>query len=164
MVGIGLDLIFQNDRQEYEILHMCEHDHCHCEDGIVKSAIRHTISITIFIFIITLLLNAFIAIVGEDTISHFVLNKPILGPMIAALIGLVPNCAASVMIAKLYIEQMISAGSMIAGLLVGAGVGLLVLVKENRNRKENVKIISILYFTGVIFGIGLELLGLTLCR
>lgn len=161
-MGIILDLIFQSTKQEHEISHMCEHDHCHCEDGIVKSAIRHTVSITIFIFIITLFLNAFITIVGEDTISHFVFNKPILGPIISGLIGLIPNCASSVMIAQLYIEQVISAGTMIAGLLVGAGVGLLVLVKENRNRTENLKIISILYFTGVIFGIGLELLGLTL--
>lgn len=162
IAGIILDLIFQNKNQEHEISHMCEHDHCHCEDGVVKSAIRHTVNISVFIFVITLILNAFIAMIGEDTISRFVFNKPILGPMISGLIGLIPNCAASVMIAELYVEKMIHAGTMIAGLLVGAGVGLLVLVRENRDRKENLKIISILYFIGVIFGIGLELVGLTL--
>lgn len=161
-VGIILDWIFQKEAQENEISHLCEHAHCHCEQGVVKSAMRHTIQITIFIFIITLILNSLIAWIGEETISHFILNKPILGPVIAGLVGLIPNCAASVMIAELYIGQMISSGTMIAGLLVGAGVGLLVLMKENRSKKENIKIISILYFTGVIFGILLELLGLTL--
>lgn len=161
-VGIILDWIFQKEAQENEISHLCEHAHCHCEQGVVKSAMRHTIQITIFIFMITLILNGLIAWIGEETISHFILNKPILGPVIAGLVGLIPNCAASVMIAELYIGQMISSGTMIAGLLVGAGVGLLVLMKENRSKKENIKIISILYFTGVIFGILLELLGLTL--
>ena len=161
-VGIILDLICQKEAQENEISHLCEHAHCHCEEGVVKSSLKHTANITIFIFIISLILNGLIAWVGEETISNLILNKPILGPVISGLVGLIPNCAASVMIAELYIGQMISSGTMIAGLLVGAGVGLLVLVKENRNKKENIKIISILYFTGVIFGIILELLGLTL--
>ena len=161
-VGIILDLIFQKETQENEISHLCEHAHCHCEEGVVKSSIKHTVNITIFIFIISLILNALIAWIGEETISNLILNKPILGPVISGLVGLIPNCAASVIIAELYIGQMISSGTMIAGLLVGAGVGLLVLAKENRNKKENVKIISILYLTGVIFGIVLELLGLTL--
>ena len=162
IVGIIIDLIFRKEHQEHEIAHMCEHDHCHCDEGVVKSSVRHTVNITIFIFIISLFLNGLIALVGEETISHLILNKPILGPVISGLVGLIPNCAASVIIAELYIGEMISAGTMIAGLLVGAGVGLLVLVKENRNKRENLKVISILYFSGVIFGILLELLGLTL--
>lgn len=162
VVGIILDLIVKNTNTESEITPMCEQAQCHCEDGIIKSSVRHTVNITLFIFVFTLILNALITLVGEETISNLILNKPILGPMIAGVLGLVPNCAASVMIAQLYIGDMISAGTMIAGLLVGAGVGLLVLEKENRNRKENLKIISILYLVGVFFGIMLELLGLTL--
>ena len=100
--------------------------------------------------------------IGEDTISHFILNKPILGPMICGLIGLIPNCAASVIIAQLYLGNMISAGTMIAGLLVGSGVGLLILFRINPKRKENWKVVSILYGTGVFFGIFLEMIGLTL--
>ena len=111
---------------------------------------------------INIFLNTVILLIGEENISHLILNKPILGPMIAGLVGLIPNCAASVIIAQLYIEQMISAGTMIAGLLVGAGVGLLVLFRMNHNNKENLKIVSILYGTGVIFGMLLEFLGLTL--
>ena len=103
-----------------------------------------------------------IALIGEDTISQVILNQPILGSILSGLIGLIPKCAASVMIAQLSIGQMLSAGAMIAGLLVGAGVGVLVLIKENRNTKENLKVILILYLTGVIFGILLEQWGLTL--
>lgn len=162
VMGIIIDLIFQNTYQENEINHMCEHEKCHCEDGVVKSSIRHTVSITAFVFIISLILNGLIAVVGEENISNLILNKPILGPVIAGFIGLIPNCAASVIIAELYIDQMISAGTMIAGLLVGAGVGVLVLFKVNDNVKENLKIVSILYLIGVFFGILLEVLGLTL--
>ena len=162
IAGIIIDLIVKKQYEENEIDHMCEHDKCHCEDGIVKPALRHTINITFFIFIITLILTALIEFIGEENISNLVLNKPILGPIVAGIVGLIPNCAASVIIVELYVDQMISAGTMIAGLLVGAGVGLLVLFKENRHIKENVKIISILYGIGVICGIFLELLGLTL--
>ncbi len=162
LVGIVLDLIFQNAVEENEIQHMCEQQHCHCEQGVVKSSVRHTIQITGFIFVITLVLNGLIAFIGEDTISHFILNKPILGPMICGLIGLIPNCAASVIIAQLYLGNMISAGTMIAGLLVGSGVGLLILFRINPKRKENWKVVSILYGTGVFFGIFLEMIGLTL--
>lgn len=163
IAGIIIDLIWRKNLEiENEISNMCEHDHCHCEQGIIKSSIRHTASITLFIFIITLIVNSLISVVGEETISNFILNKPVLGPIICGFVGLIPNCASSVIIAELYIKQMISAGTMIAGLLVGAGVGLLVLFKENNNIKENLKVISLLYVIGVVCGIILELLGVTL--
>ena len=82
--------------------------------------------------------------------------------MIAGIVGLIPNCAASVILAELYLGNMISAGTMIAGLLVGAGIGLLVLFRENHHTKENIKIVSILYGSGVLFGILLEAMGLVL--
>lgn len=119
-MGFLIDLIFQRKQSENEIKVMCEHDKCHCEDGIIKSSVRHTIHITLFIFVITLILNWLIFQVGEETISHLILNQPILGPVIAGLVGLIPNCAASVILAELYIGGMLSAGSLIAGLLVGS--------------------------------------------
>jgi len=161
--GILIDFIWRKkEKTENAISHMCEHDKCHCEEGVLKSAIKHTINITVFIFVINIIFNALIELVGEDTISNLILNKPVVGPMIAGLVGLIPNCASSVIIAELYIQKLISAGTMIAGLLVGAGVGLLVLFKENQGIKENLKIISILYLIGVISGIMLEFIGLTL--
>ena len=145
-----------------EHVDFCEHEHCHCEEGILKSAIRHTISIFAFILLITFILNLVIHNIGEEKLSSLIMNNNILGPVIAGLIGLIPNCASSVIISQLYIEKVIDSAIMISGLLVNAGVGLLVLFRVNRNLKENIKITAILYGIGVISGILLELIGFTI--
>ena len=100
--------------------------------------------------------------VGEERIASWILNKAIIGPIISSLIGLIPNCAASVIITNMYLENVISLGSMIAGLLTGAGVGLMVLFKTNNHLKENIKIVSLLYIIGVVSGILIDLIGITL--
>lgn len=164
--GIIIDVIWnlKNKGKEIEEEHVdfCEHEHCHCEEGILKSAIRHTISIFVFILLITFILNLVIHNIGEEKLSNMIMNNKILGPVIAGLIGLIPNCASSVIISQLYIEKVISSSIMISGLLVNAGVGLLVLFRVNRNLKENIKITAILYGIGVISGILLELIGFTI--
>ncbi len=152
-----------NEEEEDEIGHICEEDHCHCdESGIIKSAIHHTLSIFIFIIIITFIINITVHFVGEKTIASWILNKPIIGPAITSLIGLIPNCAASVIITNMYLENVISLGSMISGLLTGAGVGLAVLFKANDKLKENLGIIALLYMIGTISGIIIELLGISI--
>lgn len=145
------------EEQEEKIEEICEHEHCHCEEGIVTSAIKHTLNITIFIFFITLVLNGIIAYIGEDTIAHFISKNVILGPIVAGLIGLIPNCASSVILTELFISNVISMPVLISGVAVNAGVGLLVLFKTNKNVKENIKIVEILYLIGVLAGIILEL-------
>lgn len=162
IAGIIIDMIFRKQTEENCISNMCEHAHCHCEESIVKSSIKHTVNITFFIFIINIILDIIITLIGEDTISNLIMNKTILGPVVSGIVGLIPNCAASVIIAELYIDKMISAGSMIAGLLVGAGVGLLVLFKSNSDLKENLKIVSILFIIGVVVGIILDSVGFIL--
>ena len=161
IAGFIVDIIFnfvKKEHQEHDdIEELCEHEHCHCEEGIVSSATKHTLNITIFIFVITLILNGIITYIGEDTIEHFISKNIILGPIIAGLIGLVPNCAASVILTELFISNVISMPVLISGVAVNAGVGLLVLFKTNKNIKENVSIIGILYAIGVISGIILEL-------
>lgn len=153
----------KNDNENIEIESLCEHEHCHCENGsILKSALKHTINIFIFIIIITFIINVAVYLIGEENISNLLLNKKILGPVVSSLIGLIPNCAASVIITNMYLENLISAGSMIAGLLTGAGIGLAVLFKTNKNLKENIKIVILLYSIGVISGMILELIGLNL--
>lgn len=164
--GFVIDL-FLNKKDAHphthmEIGHMCEHEHCHCEDGILKSALRHTLGIFGFILLITFVMNTAIACVGEDFLARLILNRPVLGPMIAGLVGLIPNCAASVIITQLYLEGVMGLGAMMAGLLAGTGVGLLVLFKVNDNLKENVKIGFLLYAAGVAAGILIDLCGLTL--
>ena len=138
---------------DIDIHHFCEHEHCHCGNGIVRPAIKHTLQIFSFIFIISFLLNAIIEVIGIQVISNSVLNKPILGELLAGLIGLIPNCAASIVITQLFIDEIIPFGTMMSGLLVGAGVGILVLFKVNDNKVENIKVVASLYMIGVVTGI-----------
>jgi hypothetical protein len=169
IAGFAIDLfinIFNKNKKENkdeEIGHMCEEEQCHCnENGILKSSIKHTLSIFIFILIITFIINIVVHALGEETIASWILNRPILGPIITSLIGLIPNCAASVIITNMYLENVISLGSMMSGLLTGAGVGLAVLFKSNDRLKENISIVALLYLIGVISGIIIELTGITL--
>lgn len=145
------------DKHEQKIEDLCEHDHCHCEEnGILKSSIKHTISIFIYILIITFFINLIVELVGEDNIATFVGNHTVLGPAISSLIGLIPNCAASVIITNLYIQNIINGASLIAGLLTGAGVGLILLFRTNKSIKENIAIVGLLYAIGVFSGIVLQ--------
>ena len=162
VAGFAIDIISRMIKkgitEEQEIEKFCEHEHCHCEDGILFSAIKHTLNIIIFIFIITLVINGVISLIGEETIAHFISQNAILGPVIAGLIGLIPNCASSVILTELFVENVISMPVLISGVAVNAGVGLLVLFKTNKNVKENLKIMGLLYAIGVFSGIILELI------
>ena len=156
IAGIFIDLLLnkfaKNKKQENHIEEICEHDHCHCEEGIWKSAIKHTINVFAFILIISLVLNIAIEYIGEEKILGLISNKPILSILIAGLIGLIPNCASSVVLTELYLLSS-NLPAMIGGLLVNAGVGLLVLFKVNHNQKENINIVVTLYAIGVISAI-----------
>lgn len=162
IAGIIIDIILnkfhKNNKEENNIERICEHDHCHCEEGIWKSAIKHTINIFIFIFIISLLLNIAIEYIGEDKLAGLISNKPIISALVASLIGLIPNCAASVILTELYLSNVLGLAVMIGGLLVNAGVGLIVLFKVNHNQKENIGIVIGLYLIGVISAILLQYL------
>lgn len=131
------------------------HDHC-CEHGIFMSALEHTIQIMVFLFLISFILNGVIDWIGEEQISRFLLNRPVLGEIIAGIVGLIPNCASSVVITQLYLEGLISFGAMMSGVLVGAGIGLLVLFRVNEDKKECLKVLGILYVIGVAAGMALE--------
>ena len=162
IAGFSVDLLMRLVKkekvEEQKIKEICEHEHCHCDEGIIHSSVKHTINIIIFIFIITLVINVIITLIGEETISHFISQNIILGPIIAGLIGLIPNCASSVILTELFIEKVISMPVLISGVAVNAGVGLLVLFRTNKNIKENFKIVGILYGIGVLSGIILEFL------
>lgn len=138
---------------------MCDHDHCDCkEEGILKSAIKHTLGILFFLFVISLILNGLIAWIGQETLAGVISNQPILGPILACLIGLIPNCASSVVLTQLWLGDIIPLTTMIGGLLVNAGVGLLVLFRVNKGLKKNIGILVLLYFLGFVSAL---LLGLT---
>ncbi len=148
---------------------LCEKEHCHCEDeensgfiGIAKSAFIHTIHIFLFVLILTLVLNFAIEIIGEDKVALLLKTSPVISHILAGLIGLIPNCAASVIITELYLDQMITLGTMMSGLLVGAGIGLLVLFRVNPEKKENINIALLLFVIGTVTGLMIDMLGITI--
>ncbi len=160
IIDFVIRLVNKGKQEEEKIIDLCEKEHCHCEKGIVKSALKHTINIFIFILLFTFILNVIIYLIGEETIAGFLRNQPVFGPVIAGIIGLIPNCASSVLLTQMYLENVISAATMISGLLVGAGVGLAVLFKTNKGIKQNLKITALLYVIGVVSGILIELIGI----
>ena len=159
IVGILIDLLFQTKQPKEDIHHLCEKDHCDCDhDGIFVSSLKHTIKIVLFILIANVGINLIIHWVGEETLKNLLLNNNIITYFIASLIGLIPNCASSVIMTELYISNFISLGTLLSGLLTGSGLGVLILLKSNDNQKENIKIISIIYFVGVIVGLLIDIL------
>jgi len=142
---------------------LCERDHCGCEEeegSILRSALVHTIKITGFIFVISLLLSLVIGFAGHDAIASVLTSAPALGSVLTGIIGLIPNCAASVAITQLYLEGMLTTGQLMSGLLVGAGAGLLVLFRANNHHRENIAITATLFALGVAWGIIIDLLGI----
>lgn len=161
--GYIVDLLFkkgtqtdQNEKEEVE-RSFDEYEH---RSNIFLCALRHTLEIFIFIFIFSLALNIIIGSVGEDNLSRVLNSIPVVGELVAALVGLIPNCASSVIITQLYLDGIIGPGPMFAGLLVNAGVGTMVLFKTNRNAKNSLAVIGLLYAIGVIWGTLIELIGL----
>ena len=151
------------EHHEKDIHDLCGHEHCHCEEGsILKSALIHSLQIALFIFLITLVIGFLVEVVGEEQIGSFIINQPVLGVFLAGLVGMIPNCAGSVIITQMYLEGLLAGGQMLAGLLAGSGVGILVLCRTNRRAKENLGIIGILYGISVFWGILFEVLGIVL--
>ena len=152
--------VLKKQEKEMDIHEICEEERCNCEHGLLSSALTHTLHVFVYIFLISLALNIIIGLVGEETLAGLFTGAPIVGELIAALVGLIPNCASSVVITQLYLEHIIGAGAMMAGLLVNAGVGLLILFRLNHDRKQNFRIIGLLYGLGVFWGIIIELTGI----
>lgn len=160
--GFIIDLIFKKKLEADHIHEICDDDHCDCDHGIIKSSIKHTLNIFIFLLVISFLLNFVMAYYGEDKLRSLLLDNNIFSPFISSLIGLIPNCGASVIITELYLSNVISFGSALSGLLTGSGVAILVLFRVNHNIKENLKILSLIYFIGVFCGIIINLLGINI--
>lgn len=159
IVDAVMRLAKRNEKQVH-IHELCEQEHCDCEDGIFKSALKHTIHVTLFIFLISFALGALIECVGEDVLGEFLAAQPTLSVFASCLVGLIPNCAASVVITELFLEGTIGTGAMMGGLLTGAGVGLLVLLRANRPMKQNLIIIVLLWLMGAAWGVCFDALGI----
>lgn len=156
IIGVVIDLILKKqDTPTYEI---CKDEHCNCKENILPASIKHTLNIFIFILVSTFIINTLLEYLGISYLENIFLKNNIFGSLITSLIGLIPNCAASVVLTELFLNSAISFGALIGGLLTGAGVAMLVLFKENKNKTENIKIITFLYFIGAISGIIIELI------
>lgn len=155
IVGYIIDLIYKKKTSEHiHIKELCDEEHCECEKhGIVLSSLVHSIKITIFVLFANIIINLIIFYISEDTLKNILLNKNLFTYFISSLIGLIPNCASSVIMTELYLSKLITIGNLLSGLLTGSGLGLLLLFKSNKNLKENFTIMSIIYFIGVLVGI-----------
>ena len=145
IIGFIVDVIYKRKNEDLkENIHkLCEERHCHCnEKGIFISSIKHTLEIAFFILIANILINIIIFKIGEENISNLLLNKNILTYFISSLVGLIPNCA----------------GHLLSGLLTGSGLGILLLFKTNKNIKENLSVLGIIYFVGVLIGIIVDII------
>lgn len=156
IIGLIVDFIWQRKNKgktEPDIAHFCEGEHCNCEkNGIIISSLLHTLKTFLFVLVANMLINILIFMIGEETIANVLLGKNFWVVLLSALIGLIPNCAGSIIVTELYLSGLLSFGSMMAGLLTGSGIGWLLLVKNNKNYKENAIILAIIYVIGVIFG------------
>ena len=157
IAGFIIDYLLKNKISLKSIHDICEEEHCDCKHSLIKSTIKHTLNIFSFIIITSFILNTLIFLIGEDNLGKLLLKGNIFAPLLASLIGLIPNCASSILLSELYLSSTISFGSMMAGLLTGSGVALLVLFKTNKNVKENIFILGSIYFIGSIVGLIINL-------
>ena len=150
------------DGEDFLIERLCEKEHCHCESGsIIGSALKHTLHIILFVFAITVVLNLAFLFLGEERLTAVISSRPVSGMFLSALIGLIPNCGASILLTQMYLHGVLPASHLIAGLLDGAGVGLLILFRVNPDQKENLHITLLLYLLAVVFGMLIHLLGIS---
>lgn len=159
--GIVIDLFFYK-QTEHNCNHKGKHNHFHgncesCDGGILKSAIVHSIKIFLFVFAVTFVFDLLIENIGEQTISKILLADSVFQPFVASLIGLIPNCGASVILTQGYIASTVTFASLVGGLSTSAGVGLLVLFKHNKNLKQNLTVVLLLYLIGVFSGVVISL-------
>ena len=164
VVDVASRVIRYGFHADKHIHDLCEREQCGCEDeegGIVHSAFVHTLKITGFIFVISLALSLVIGFAGEETVASVMTAVPLLATILTGVIGLIPNCAASVVITQMYLEGLLTCGQLMAGLLVGAGVGLLVLFRTNNHHRENIAITGVLLMLGICWGVFIDIMGIS---
>lgn len=159
--GFIIDLLFIK-KQEQHIHELCEQEHCHCDKGIISSSLKHTFNTLLFIVLVSFLLNIVMYYGGEEYLMSIFKKNNFLSPFLASLIGLIPNCATSVVLTELYLSGILSFSNVIAGLLTGSGVAILVLFKANKNLVENIKILLLIYFIGSFSGLFIEVIKIAL--
>ncbi len=154
--GYLTDLLFAGRKEHKHIEDLCRGCGCSEDHGIIRPALRHTIKLAIYVFVFTAILNLILGLVGMDALKAFLRKDTWLQPFLTALLGLIPNCASSILITELYLAGGLSLASAMAGLCAGAGVGMAVLFRENHPVKENIAITGILYLFSAGAGLLLQ--------
>ena len=147
-----------------DISSFCQRENCDCDDegSPWKSALVHTLKIALMLIAVNFALNLILTAVGAERLGGTVLAMPVLGELLLALIGLVPNCSISVIITQGFLSGIIGLGGLFAGLLSNAGIGLLVLFRTNKNMKENLAIVGILFALSAVSGMLINLIGIAI--
>lgn len=167
VAGVLIDLLIRRRKADPAAAEIAPHDVGCCKHHVSGKTSRwqmlvhpliHTAKIFVFIFAVTLGLNGLMAWLGEENLGNVLLRHSLFQPLLAALVGLIPNCAASVAIAGLFLKGGLSFGSTVAGLCCSGGLGLLVLLKENRDLKDTLRIIGLLLFISTVAGLAIQLL------
>ena len=157
--GLLCEVFVVQKNRKVDIESLCKKEECHCVgSGVLRPALYHAVKITLFVCAVTLFLNIFMALFGDGFWQYSVFKNRVFAPIVGALVGLVPNCSASIALSQMWVDGVISFGCLIAGLSSGAGVGLLVLFRVNESKKDNIKIVAITYASAVVAGIFLEML------
>lgn len=164
-LGVGLGyladlLLLRRLRSQKDIRSFCEREHCACDEeegNVLVSALKHTVKIAVMLIAVNFVLNLLFTFIGVERLSGSVLNQPVVGPLLVALFGLIPNCSVSVVITRSYLSGVLGVGGLFAGLLANAGIGLLVLLRSNKNHKENAIIIGTLYGLSAVVGILIDI-------
>lgn len=158
LFGYLADLVLRRKKEEKHIEDLCRSCGCSDHGGIIKPALRHTLRLAAYILIFTFVLNLLLDFIGMESLTSLLGKDTWFQPFITALLGLIPNCASSVLITELYLAGGLSFASAMAGLCAGAGMGLAVLFKTNRPMKENIAILGLLYTVSAASGLILEVL------
>lgn len=160
IAGYIINIFLKKNKEEHEHYDICHEEHCGCEHEhhLIQSSMIHTVKTLVYLLLITFIINVIFNYVGSPYLSKIFLKDSLFGPFITGLIGLIPSCGSSIMLTELYLKGAINLSSVISGLLTGSGIALLILFKSNKNLKENITILSIIYLTGVLTGIIIQLL------
>lgn len=162
-LGYLADLLLTKYIRGQKNIHgFCEREHCACDEeegNVFVSALKHTLKIAVMLIAVNVILNFVLGVIGVERLSGSVLNRPVIGEFLLALVGLIPNCSVSVVITESYLSGLIGLGGLFAGLLSNAGIGLLVLFRTNKNLKENLVITSTLYGLSVAAGLAITLVS-----
>lgn len=166
LLGVALgylaDLLLRRFIRTGKDIHsFCEREHCACDDeecSIFLSALKHTLRIAVMLIVVNFALNLLFQFIGVEKLSGTILSRPVIGEALLGLFGLIPNCSVSVVVTESYLSGVLGLGGLFAALLSNAGIGLLVLVRTNKNPKENVAIIVTLYVLSVLAGTAVGLL------